>query len=138
MSIYAKFRDLGEEGNQPGANHNNSYVELEHIESIDHKNTIIGQNKVVVIDTYGTWCGPCKAVEPKFAQLAQQYNNQGVCMLVKEDVDKGFSEGVRGVPLFQFYKNGQFVDNVMGADIRKVEAKIIELLNDDTHPHHPQ
>lgn len=108
------------------------------VQDLNHRKKIITENMVVCIDLYGTWCGPCKEVKPKFAALAQQYNNPGKCLLVMEDVDLDLTRDcqIGGVPAFIFYRGGHLVRSqdgkpvmVTGGDIRKVQSILNNLLS---------
>ncbi len=78
-------------------------------------------NKLVVVDFYAQWCGPCKVIAPRFEQLSAKYPNVS---FVKVDVDVAKdvaqSQGVRAMPTFKLYKNGKQLEEVVGADINKV------------------
>lgn len=124
MATYAKYKDLGEQENAV----NQHIPEPIDVQSVEHKKELISTNQVCVIDISGSWCGPCKAIAPRYNQLAQQYTAVGRCVLAKEDVDKDLSPDVRGVPTFQFFKEGKLVNTIIGADIDKVETILIELL----------
>ena len=43
--------------------------------------------KLVILDFYAEWCGPCKALAPMLEKVAGEYAEKGV-VLVKVDVDK--------------------------------------------------
>jgi len=81
-----------------------------------------GTGKLVVIDFFATWCGPCVFISPYFAELSEQFTD--VCFL-KIDVDvcssTSASCGVRAMPTFQFYKNGAKVDEMVGASKEKLK-----------------
>lgn len=99
------------------------------IKSMDEKKYHIANNKVCIVYIYGTFCQPCKQIAPRYSQLINKYNNPGMCMLVKEDVEVGLSN-CRGVPTFQFFKDGNYMNtDIIGADILSVEKKIQELLS---------
>lgn len=109
-------------------------IEVYDITSLAERQNIIKTNIVVVIYNYTPWCGPCKQCAPQFAKLCKTYIKNGLCALVKEDVDKHFgdtSPPVRGVPCFHFYINGQFQHDkiVMGAHVPTVEQELQTLLN---------
>ncbi|XP_067839670.1 thioredoxin-like isoform X3 [Heptranchias perlo] len=64
-------------------------------------------DKLVVVDFFAVWCGPCKMIKPKFAEFAEQYTNVIFCQVdVDEAEDVAQNCGVNSMPTFQFYKNG--------------------------------
>ena len=58
------------------------------INTLEERQNIIGHNRLVVIDNHTDWCGPCQTCAPTFANMAQKYNREGICKLVKENVEK--------------------------------------------------
>lgn len=83
--------------------------------------------KLVVIDYFTTWCGPCKMIAPLFQELAARYD--GKVIFVKVDGDKSrdlvLQQGVSGFPTFEFYVSGQKIENFSGADQTKLR-QIVE------------
>jgi len=150
MSNYAKYKDLGEKPtdsfntpqpqNVSADNHVRNNVIREpfnenqqsptiEVSTIDEKKYHIGNNKVCVVYIYGNFCNPCKQIAPRYSQLINKYNNPGICMLLKENVESGISN-CRGVPTFQFFKDGKYLNtDIVGADILSVDKKIQELLS---------
>ena len=49
-------------------------------------------------------------------------------VVVKENVDNGFSKEVRGVPAFHFYKNGKKVYEITGADLNEIKGVLEQLI----------
>lgn len=119
------YKNYSELGSQPDPNRD-VYSVLE-VQNGQHKSNIINQNRIVIVDVYADWCGPCKQTAPQYASLANTYNKQGQCILVKENLDKKLTR-VEGVPTFQFYMEGRQVDQVVGADLQEVEKKLQNLL----------
>eukprot|EP01001_Neometanema_parovale_P000722 NODE_10809_length_575_cov_74.685841_g10532_i0.p2 GENE.NODE_10809_length_575_cov_74.685841_g10532_i0~~NODE_10809_length_575_cov_74.685841_g10532_i0.p2 ORF type:complete len:104 (-),score=46.84 NODE_10809_length_575_cov_74.685841_g10532_i0:198-509(-) len=82
-------------------------------------------SKLVVVDFYATWCGPCKVIAPKIDALAAE---EPTVEFVKVDVDEledvAGEAGITCMPTFQFYKGGAKLDVVEGAN----EGKIKELV----------
>lgn len=88
-------------------------------------------DQVVVVDFFATWCGPCKAIAPEIIKMSNEEKYQNVSF-VKIDVDEApdvaQEVGVRAMPTFKIYKNGEAKDEVVGADARSLRSKIDALL----------
>lgn len=88
----------------------------------------VKEKKLLVADFTATWCGPCKIMAPVFEELSLKYPN---AFFLKVDVDNNndiASElGVRGIPAFHFFKGGNKVDEVVGADQSKLRALVEKL-----------
>ena len=83
------------------------------------------KEKLVVVDFTASWCGPCQMIAPKFQAMSEQYTN---VVFVKVDVDAqekiaGMC-GIRAMPTFQFYKDGNKVDELCGANEAGIRAKV--------------
>ncbi|KAL7542948.1 hypothetical protein ACHAXR_012242 [Thalassiosira sp. AJA248-18] len=85
-------------------------------------------DKLVVIDYSTTWCGPCKVIAPKFDELSDAYPDSVFIKVIGDatpDASKLMKrEGVRSVPSFHYFKNGEKVDIVNGANAEAIEAAI--------------
>ena len=71
----------------------------------------------VLVDFWASWCAPCKAISPMIDDLADQFDGQ--VKVVKVNVDENPATpgqfGVRGIPTLILFKDGQVVDQVVGA-----------------------
>ncbi len=76
-----------------------------------------GSTLPVLVDFYSPTCGPCHALAPVIEHLAGQYAGRAV--ICKLDTSRHQMTAarfqVRGVPTLIFFKNGQTVDQVVGA-----------------------
>lgn len=131
---YSQYKNIGIESDEQ--NDRKPSFEVHDIQNLAERLTAIKNYPVVVIDNYTSWCGPCKIMAPKFAKLAQRYEQKGVLFL-KEDVEKNFGQCpvISGVPCFHFYVEGNCLENytVVGADVDGVEKNLIEILNSSTN-----
>ena len=64
----------------------------------------IAQDKLVFIDLYATWCGPCKALSPVLEELAKEYGDRLVIYKVDVDQERELAGafGIRSVPTLLF------------------------------------
>eukprot|EP01082_Thalassiosira_pseudonana_P008212 g7358.t1 g7358 contig24:427857-428389(-) len=86
------------------------------------------KSKLVVVDFTASWCGPCQMIAPHFQAMADENPN---VTFVKVDVDAmdkiAQMCGVRAMPTFQFFKGGEKVDEMCGADVAGLKAKVASL-----------
>jgi thioredoxin 1 len=85
----------------------------------------------LVVDFWATWCGPCRMVGPVISELAQEYDGRivvGKCD-VEENEDIAMEFGIRNIPTILFFKNGQVVDKIVGAQAKaRIQEKFDALL----------
>jgi len=85
-------------------------------------------DKLVIVDFFATWCGPCRFIAPKLEEMSQQDEYKNVVFLKvdvddNDDISKRYE--VSCMPTFIYIKNKQKVDELSGAN----EDKLKELLN---------
>ncbi len=77
---------------------------------------IANDPRLVVIDFYADWCGPCRMLAPVLEQVAGDFSDSAV--IVKVDTDRNRNAlgryGIRGIPDVRFYHNGSEVDRFTG------------------------
>ena len=97
------------------------------ISSYDQFKEVIKGDKPVVIDFWATWCGPCKMIGPIFEKISETPAGEKLSFY-KVDVDEqaqiASDVGIRAMPTFVFYRNGEKVETVIGADPSKLQAAI--------------
>ncbi|KAK2746310.1 hypothetical protein FQN57_003191 [Myotisia sp. PD_48] len=80
-----------------------------------------------VIDSFAEWCPPCKAIAPVLEKLSEQYTEVNFYKIDVDAVPDVAQElGVRAMPTFAFFKNGNKVDEVVGANPPAIEKSIKE------------
>ncbi|KAJ1676099.1 thioredoxin trx1, partial [Spiromyces aspiralis] len=109
---------------------------VEHIHSEGKFNEVLSTYKdtVLVFDFFATWCGPCKAIEPKINQLATRLAAEDARIkFFKINVDElaevSTKVGVTAMPTFVIYINGQkHGGEIIGANYEKINTQIITAL----------
>ena len=78
---------------------------------------VIQSSKPTLVDFWANWCAPCKAIAPMVDELAQSYGDK--VNFCKMDIDSNpatpMQFGVKGIPTLIMFKDGQIVDQVVGA-----------------------
>jgi len=93
-------------------------------------NEVLQTDKLVVIDFWAEWCGPCKMVGPIIDQISEEYKDKVV--VGKLDVDNNDETtskyGIRNIPTILFIKNGEVVDKIVGAGAKNLFTEKIDKL----------
>ena len=93
--------------------------------------TLKNGNLPLVVDFWATWCGPCRMVSPIISELAEVYEGKvviGKCD-VEENEDLAAEYGIRNIPTILFFKGGEVVNKLVGAQSRaKIQEAIDQLL----------
>jgi thioredoxin len=78
---------------------------------------LVQDDKLLVVDFFATWCGPCKKLSPTLDEVSEEFGDR--VNIVKVDVDESedlaMTYGIRSVPTVLFFKKGQQVDKFVGA-----------------------
>lgn len=97
------------------------------ITSKQQLNQLLQQYPVVILDIYGTYCGPCKAMKSTYESMADKYTSQQV-VFTYLNVETNIISNVKGVPTLQVFHNGNMIEEILGADIPALQKAISTLV----------
>lgn len=90
---------------------------VKHTTDANFEKDVLSNGKPAIVDFWATWCAPCRAIAPLIDEVADQY--AGKVEVFKVDIDSNPETparfGVRGIPTVILFKDGQVVDQVVGA-----------------------
>ena len=92
---------------------------------------LLASDKLVVIDFWAEWCGPCRSIAPAVEELAAEFEDKAIIGKYNVDNDNELSEeySIRSIPTLLFFKEGKLVDKQVGASSKadlkaKIEANL--------------
>jgi thioredoxin 1 len=103
-----------------------------HVNDDAFEATVLKSQVPVVVDFWAPWCGPCNMIAPILEEVAKEYAGKVIVAKVDTDQNPQWASkyGVRGIPTMLFIKNGQVIDQQVGAVPKQViTGKLDTLVN---------
>ncbi|KAF5092187.1 hypothetical protein D0Z03_002995 [Geotrichum reessii] len=98
---------------------------VKQVQGLENFKKEIAFSGLTVVDFYAVWCGPCKMVAPVVERLSETVKEANFIKVdVDESPDVAAEYGVTAMPTFIFFKNGEKVETVIGANVGKLQASV--------------
>ena len=88
------------------------------------------KEKVILVDFYADWCGPCKMMAPIVEEISEELKDKvKVCKVnVDENQNLAAQYGIMSIPTLIFVKNGKLEKTLVGLRDKQELVSIIEEL----------
>ena len=98
------------------------------IDDGNFESEVLQSEQPVLVDFWAPWCGPCKAIAPVVADLAETFGDRikfAKCNVDDNPVTPG-KYGIKAIPTLIFFKEGNVVDQITGM---VAKSKLEETIN---------
>lgn len=100
-----------------------NYVTIDNFE-----NEVVKSEKMVLIDFYADWCGPCKMLSPVIEEISNENDNVKVCKVnVDEQTDLAKKFDIMTIPTLVVMKGELVLSKTSGV---MPKSEILKMLND--------
>jgi thioredoxin 1 len=96
--------------------------------ALDFESEVVQSDKLVIVDFWAEWCGPCKMIAPLLDEVAKEMGAKVKIVKVNVDEEQQLAQqyGIYNIPTLLFFKDGKVREQVVGTAAKKV---LIEKIN---------
>ncbi|HEV3270912.1 MAG TPA: thioredoxin [Candidatus Methylacidiphilales bacterium] len=96
--------------------------------ALDFESEVLKANKLVVVDFWAEWCGPCKMIAPLLEEVARELSDKIKIVKINVDQEQQLAQeyGIYNIPTLLFFKGGVVREQVVGTAAKKI---LIEKIN---------
>jgi len=96
--------------------------------ALDFESEVLQADKLVIVDFWAEWCGPCKMIAPLLDEVAKELPEKVKIVKVNVDNEQQLAQqyGIYNIPTLLFFKDGAVREQVVGTAAKKV---LVEKIN---------
>ncbi|MFX0095679.1 MAG: thioredoxin family protein, partial [Candidatus Hodarchaeota archaeon] len=96
-----------------------------HVKDLSHFDELIGNNKLVIVDYYADWCGPCRMMAPVFETMSEEYSDIAFLKVDTEAIRELSQRYViQSIPTVQAFVSGEIVIRFAGFDKNRLKKSL--------------
>ena len=101
------------------------------VSALDFEREVVKSDKLVIVDFWAEWCGPCKMIAPLLDEIARDMGDKVKIVKVNVDQEQELAQqyGIYNIPTLLFFKGGTVREQVVGATAKK---NLVEKINSNT------
>lgn len=97
---------------------------IKHINKDTFEKDVLENKKLVLVDFFATWCGPCQMLAPVLEKISNERNDIEIAKIdIDENMETAITYNIDVVPTLKIFKNGNIVKSLEGF---KSEKELIE------------
>jgi len=96
--------------------------------ALDFESEVLKSDKLVIVDFWAEWCGPCKMIAPLLDEVAKEMPEKVKIVKVNVDNEQQLAQqyGIYNIPTLIFFKGGAVCEQIQGTTAKKV---LVEKIN---------
>ncbi len=98
-----------------------------HVTKGNFDEEVLNSDKLVLVDFWAPWCGPCQMLTPIIEELADEQTDVKICKVnVDEEPELAMDFQVVNIPTLMVMKHGKMVQKEIGV---RSKEEILSMIN---------